>query len=56
MLLDFEQAVVEGGMFVFKCSKQTLLLKNAYHYVANFLTGDCFSKGNVEKMNIQDEL
>lgn len=45
-----------GGMFVFKCSRQTPLLRNAYHYTDNVLTGDCFSKGNMEKMDSQDEL
>lgn len=44
------------GMCLFKFSKQTPLLKNAYHYMDEFLTRDCFSKGNMEKMNIQEEL
>lgn len=47
MLLDFGWAV--GEMFLLKCSQQTLLLKNAYHYVDDFLTRDCFSKGSVGK-------
>lgn len=54
-VVGFEQAVV-GGTLVYKFSGQTLLLKNAYQDVDNFLTRDCFPKGNKEKMNIPDEL